>query len=263
MTNISYQLYSSREFYPVENSLKLIGENGCQEAEGVAGFIIKDDPADTDKALSDLKSALDANGLTMPTMHIMIDQLKSSPEQLIKCAKVLGCHTLAIAYLEEESRPTTASGWKDFATNLKPYAKPLLDSGISLAWHNHDFEFMPIDGSYPMAEILAGFPELKFEMDVAWVVVANVDPIAEIKKFSNRLIALHIKDKAPEGQNQDQDGWCNVGEGIVPWAEILQESKNHSNIKHFVLEHDNPKSDAEFVSVSVPNVQRLLANAGY
>ena len=263
MTNISYQLYSSRNFYPVENAITMIAKHGCKEAEGVAGFIIKDNPADTEKELTAIKNALDKNGMTMPTLHIGVALVESHADTLIKIAKTLGCHTLFIAYLEHEKHPTTADGWRQYGADLKSIVQPLIDAGLDVGWHNHEFEFVPVDGSYPMAEMIKGFPELKLEMDIAWVAEANADPIAEMEKFSDNLIALHVKDKAPAGQNEDQDGWCNIGEGVINWGDILVAAKKNPNIKYFVLEHDNPKSDLEFASVSTPYLQKLLNDAGY
>lgn len=263
MTNISYQLYSSRHFGPITETMKMISEHGCKEAEGVAGFIVKDDPAETDKALAELKNALDANGMTMPTLHTGVDLLKDHVDTLIKCGKTLGCNTIIVAYLEPNQRPTTADGWRQYAADLKPYAQPLFDAGFDVGWHNHDWEFTPLEGTCAMEQIMLGFPELKLEMDIAWVAEAGVDPLDALKQFSDKVFVLHVKDKAPAGQNEDQDGWCNVGEGVIKWADILAEAKKYPNIKHFILEHDLPKSDVEFASVSAANLRKLLTGAGY
>ena len=76
-----------------------------------------------------------------------------------------------------------------------------------------------------MAEIVTGFPHIKLEIDVAWVVLANQDPHDILKQYGDRIVAIHIKDIAPAGQNTDQDGWCHVGEGIIDWQSILKNCK--------------------------------------
>ena len=259
---ISYQLYSSRNFFPVENTLSLIRKHGCTECEGVAFFIITEDADETTKNIHALKQHLDANTLTMPTIHIMVDHLQLYPDALLQCADVLGCHTFIVAYVMEQHRPSTATGWQDFAKQVKSHARPLTDKGLQIGWHNHDFEYAPVDGSYPMAEMLKAYPEMLWEADVAWMHVAKVDPIVEIQKYADRLCAVHVKDIAPEGQNKDQDGWCNVGEGVLDWYEILTAVRKHTTVKHFILEHDNPASDTEFASVSIPYLKNTLKKIG-
>ena len=60
----------------------------------------------------------------------------------------------------------------------------------------------------------------------------------------SRMAAAHIKDIAPAGQNTDEDGWADVGQGTLPWADLFQTIKTKSAARYFVAEHDNP-SDAE------------------
>lgn len=265
MANVSYNLFSSRDFFPLEDALKRTSEHGCKEAQIASGYYLKDTPAETEKAVSDIVTCLRANNLTVPVIHTSIDHYKNRTDDLIETSKILGCTALILPYVQPDDRPTTAKGWYDFARDLQSHVKPFLDAGITIGWHNHHFEFFPIDGVYPMDEIFRGFPELKFEMDMAWVEVAKVDPVELIKKYQNRLFALHVKDRNPKGQNEDQGewGWCNIGDGIVPISDVLKESNKNPAIKYFILEHDNPKCDVEYLSASVPKLKQLLAQAGY
>ena len=55
-------------------------------------------------------------------------------------AKALGCKTVFIAYVAPKDRPTTAKGWRQLACQVQHYAQPVLNAGIQVGWHNHDFE---------------------------------------------------------------------------------------------------------------------------
>ena len=266
MTSISYQLYSSRNFFPVENTLNLISEHGYEEVENMTPYILTDNPADTNQAIASLQGQLADNGLTMPILHITLDHIQNRMDEVIQCAQAFESKTIVLGSLGPtilKNMPTTPEQWYDIGAMLKDTAQPILDAGLDMGYHNHHFEFIPIDGVYPIDEILRAFPQVKLQIDVAWVLVAGFDPVGVIPQYHDHIVGLHVKDKAPDGINQDQDGWCNLGEGIVPWQDVFMETKKYPNIKHFALEHDNPKSDAEFISVSTPHFKTLLAHAGY
>jgi len=68
--SFSYQLYSSRNFPPLTNTIKLVGELGYSEVEGYGGLF--GDMA----AVKALKADLDANGLKMGSTHIGLDMVE-------------------------------------------------------------------------------------------------------------------------------------------------------------------------------------------
>ena len=92
--------------------------------------------------------------------------------------------------------------------------------GLRFAWHNHDFEFQPLeDGSLPIEHVLGD--RLLWEADLAWVVRGGADPRRWIERYRGRIPLVHVKDIAPAGENADEDGWADVGAGVVPWARAL------------------------------------------
>jgi sugar phosphate isomerase/epimerase len=63
-----------------------------------------------------------------------------------------------------------------------------------------------------------------------------------------------VKDLAAEGQLVDEDGWADVGHGIMNWAALLPVMQETS-ADVWVLEHDNPSDDARFASKSIAAVK--------
>lgn len=87
----------------------------------------------------------------------------------------------------------------------------------------------------------AADPEnLKLQADLAWVARGGVDPAAFVREHAGRIISVHAKDNAPEGQNEEQDGWAEVGYGTMDWEAILP-AVVESGAQWFVVEHDNPR----------------------
>ena len=243
---IGFQLYSARNF-PLADVLKTIAELGYTQAEGYGSLY-------TDPAA--LRAQLDANGLTMPTAHIGLADLEDSAKGLA-LAKTLGIKVLVCPWLAPELRGTTAAEWTALGQRLERIAKPYVDAGYSFGYHNHDFEFQPIDGQYGMDLLLDAAPSVNVEADVAWIVRGKADPAPWLEKHGHRIIAVHVKDLAPEGQNLDEGGWADVGHGIIPWADLWSVIKDKTRARYFVAEHDNPKDINRFASRSMEAIKAL------
>ncbi len=249
MTAFSYQLYSSRNFPPISNTLKMLADCGYAQVEGFGGLYGTLDEAKR------LRSEVDAAGLTMPTAHIGLDVLESDPKSAAAIAEALGLKAAFVPYLAADQRPDDAEGWKSFGRRVAAAAKPLIDAGLLVGWHNHDFELVPLaDGSVPLDLIFEGGPELKLELDVAWVVMGGGDPFGVISRHSDRIAAVHIKDIAPAGENLDQDGWADVGEGTMDWP-ALTVSLGKTGARYFVMEHDNPSDHRRFAERSIQSAK--------
>ncbi len=135
--------------------------------------------------------------------------------------------------------------------------KPIRDAGLGYGWHNHDFEFSALpDGTLPIEHLAAASPEIDLELDLAWIYVAGHDPVTWIERFTGRILAAHMKDRAPEGENADEDGWADVGHGVMNWTAIAAALKA-ANVPRFILEHDNPSDVARFARRSLATVKGL------
>ena len=251
MTQLSYQLYSSRNFGPLGDTLKMVADAGYTQVEGYGALYANLDDLDG------LVGHLHANSLHMATAHVGLDMLENEPARFLEIAKAVGLEAAFVPHLAEEHRPTDAAGWSAFGARLDAAGAPLRDAGMAFGWHNHDFEYRPLDdGSMPMDHILAGGPGLGFEFDVAWSVRAGADPMPVIERLGDRIVAAHIKDIAPAGENLDEDGWADVGKGTMDWPAIMA-ALRETACKYFVMEHDNPSDDVRFAKASYAFISGL------
>lgn len=245
----SYQLYSSRNFPPVAETLKMLAELGYDGAEGFGGLY-------ADKAgLENLAAGLKANGLAMKSGHFGLDQVELTPDWAIEVATTLGMDTVIVPWIHPDLRPSTGKGWHDLGARLQKAGAPIRAAGLQFGWHNHDFEFVKTaDGAIPQTAFFEGGPDLKWEMDVAWVVRGGADPLAWIKDHAARIVAAHVKDIAPKGENLAEDGWADVGHGVVAWREIMPALKA-IGVTNFVMEHDNPADHRRFATRALASVK--------
>lgn len=247
--DLSYQLYSARNATPWPNVFAALAEQGYSQVEGFGGML--DNPAE-------LAADLDNAGLKMPSSHLALEMLEDDFDKALEIINVLGIKQVYAPYLVEEDRPKDAAGWQTFAQRLSKAGDKLASHGVTFGWHNHDFEFVALpNGQTPMAIILDNAQNVTWEADIAWVIVGGHDPIEWIEKYGSRITAVHMKDKAPEGENVDQDGWTDVGSGTIDWAALTSAIKAKTNAKALIMEHDNPADAIAFGANSIAYAKTL------
>jgi sugar phosphate isomerase/epimerase len=245
MTEWSFQLYSARNHPPLSTTLQLLAELGYTQVEGFGGLY--------DQA-TELRQDLDRNGLSMPTGHFGLALLQDQVDDARRIIETLGVETVICPHLTVEQRPANAEGWKQMAETLNAVGKPYLSAGLGFGWHNHDFEFVPLENGQTPMEILLENSELGWEMDLAWVVRGKADPQEWIRRYGNRLCAVHVKDIAPAGENPDEDGWADVGHGVIDWPGLYTQLRQ-TPAQWYVMEHDKPSDVARFARRSLETVQ--------
>jgi sugar phosphate isomerase/epimerase len=246
MPQISYQLYCSRGFPPLKDTLMMLSDIGYREVEGFGGLL--DD-------IDGLKADLDRAGLKMTSCHIGLDQVQSGAG--LKIAHALGLEAVFVPFLQPNERPKDAKGWAAFGQTLAEAGKPLMDAGIAFGWHNHDFECVVTDsGEMPLDLIVAASDDMRHELDIGWVARAGHDPAAWVNKYAGRIASAHIKDIAPSGECADEDGWADVGHGTLDWPAI-HAALQAAGVARYVVEHDNPSDHQRFASRSFATISKF------
>jgi sugar phosphate isomerase/epimerase len=242
---VSFQLYSARKFPPLDTQLATLAKLGYRNVEPYGGLFQNPD---------ELKAALQKHKLSAPTAHIGIDRLRTDVGGAAKLGKDFAVKELIVPAVGQAERTQDAAGWKKLGAELSDYQKKLAAQGIDLAWHNHAFEFAKLpDGTYPLDHIFAAAPGLHWQADIGWIAWAGEDPAAWIKKYADRVTAVHIKDLAPKGENAEEDGQADVGHGVLDWKKLMPAIKA-PGVKYLVMEHDNPSDFERFAKRSFQTV---------
>lgn len=233
---IAIQMYTLRDYGTLDEQLAAVEAAGITAVETV-GF--------QDSTAKELKALLDAHGVQAISTHAQLADLRDNLDEVVAFNKELGNSYITVPYLAEELRPSDAAGWTALGEELKQIAAEIGDDGMTLAYHNHDFEMVDYDGRTAM-EILfdAAGPEVMAEIDLAWVDRGGHDPAEFLGRFDGRIFAVHVKDNAPEGENLDQRGFAIAGQGTLDWAAILPAAEE-AGVQWYILEHDLPLDASE------------------
>lgn len=205
-----------------------------------------------------MKTLLDEIGLTARTGHFNMDMVVHEFDRVVDAARVLGMGLVVAPYIAPEARPATVDGWKILGALLQGCAELYAEAGLAFAWHNHEFEFFPLpDGSFPIEHLLG--ERLLWEIDVAWVARAGVDPLPWIRRYAGRIPAVHVKDMAPPGEKLDEDGWADVGTGVLDW-QTFWPATVAAGSRLMIAEHDKPSDYRRFAANSIIAMRKLAAS---
>jgi sugar phosphate isomerase/epimerase len=240
---LSIQLYSLRDYKDLDAQLDALAEIGFRRVEAVGGH------------LSDAKATrakLDARGLSAPTGHVGMDDLRSRADWVLEQARIVGIEQLFMPAVAAEDRVQPPDRWKAVGEELGKLAQTFAAAGIPLGYHNHHWELEPFDDGRTPLEILFDASRgsgLRWQADIAWLVRGGADPVVWLERYKDRLVSAHVKDIAPAGQNVDEDGWADIGKGTLDWPKLWREAKSRG-AKWMVLEHDKPKDAVGFARSS-------------
>jgi len=259
---VALQLYSVRDemaadFRGTLEKVKALGYDGVEFA-GLFG----QEPAQIKRMLAEI-------GLAAVSAHVPLEALLASPEAVVAAYREIGCGFVAVPYVTEERRPG-AAGFADTIEDIRALGEAARAQGVTLLYHNHDFEFEKVNGEYGLdvlyREVL---PELlQTEIDVCWVKVAGLSPADYIKKYTGRAPVVHLKDffmkgdKKPEklyaligladdGEPQQEElfGFRPVGHGKQDMPAILCAAEQ-AGAQWVVVEQDEPApGDTRLASV--------------
>ena len=166
-----------------------------------------------------------------------------------------GIKYMGNAILLDEDRPTL-DDYKRFADKFNKCGEQCRKAGVQLYYHNHSFEFQPMNGTTPYEEMIKIFDKnlIKLEIDVFWVTVAGLNPVAWIQKLNDRLLFLHMKDLKKGSQtkvynfNIPEDSYVELGTGMLDYKAILNEARK-AGIQYAIIDQDSTQMEDKIASV--------------
>jgi len=219
-----YNLY--RTPLNIMEKLKVISTLGYDGVE-LAGFNGMDYDGFSAK---EIRTAIDEYGLEICGAHIMYRLFEESMSEIICFHKEAGIPWVAIPRPLVESKHDIDL----LIGNINRYSGQLRQAGLNLYYHCHDFEFRDFEGTTAMQEILDA-TDIMIEVDVYWAAKGGADVAAFLRKHSDRILYIHLKDGNEEGS-------CAVGQGKLP-CRSYYELAEAAGAEYVIVEDDMQKPD--------------------
>ncbi|MCA9138825.1 MAG: sugar phosphate isomerase/epimerase [Planctomycetales bacterium] len=258
--NIGIQLYTLRNEIgrDVAGTLKAVADAGYKQVEPY-GFPNADEMIREAKAngMAVNSSHIDSDGILKP------DQKGVQPfEKILDKANDLGLTHVVVPWLAPDLRDSLDK-YKMIADRCNVAAEKAKRAGIQLAYHNHSFEFKPLEGGKTGYDVFIDqFSDaMKFEIDVFWVAVAGVDSAELIGKLSGRVTQLHLKDldrsvKPPQYDSIPQEAFKELGNGVIDMEPILAAAEK-AGVSHCHVEQDHSPHPIESIQQSAAFLRSL------
>jgi sugar phosphate isomerase/epimerase len=236
---VGLQLYSLRNEFKtdVAGTLARIKEWKITKIEGGGTYGLP---------IAEYKKLLQQNNLEMVSYGASFEELEKDPQAVADNAKSFGAKYLMCAWVPHQEGTFALTEIKKAVDVFNKAGKVLADNGVKFCYHPHGYEFGPYEGGTFFDYMVKNTDPkyVNYEMDVFWVKHPGQDPVALLKKYPNRFLLLHLKDRAP-GTPGNQNGRApdesNVvlGKGDVGIAAIMQEAKK-IGIKYAFIEDESP-----------------------
>lgn len=256
---VGLQLYTLRDVMAKDpdGTLQKVAEIGYKEVESF-GY---SDGKFFGKTPREFAAKLKELGLTAPSGHYTTGKIMKGKGTLtddwkraVDDAAAIGQKYMVCAFLFPPER-TKLDDYKQFADLFNKSAEVCRAAGVQFAYHNHDFEFVPLDGQVPYDLLLSSTdPKLvKMELDLYWATFANQDPVALFKKHPGRFPLWHVKDMAKTPKRE----FAEVGTGSINFQRIFDAKKTAGLTNYFVEQDVCKRPPLEAIAISYQNVQKL------
>ena len=227
---IAVQVYSVREEAERDfaGTMKKLGEMGYDGVE-LAGLY--------GKSAEEIRDSIKAAGLTAISAHVSYDELAGDLEKTLQDYETIGCRYIVIPWLGEDRR-FGAALYEETIKGIPVIAEGCKKHGMTLLYHNHDFEFAKTpDGTYALDQLYAEVPAdvLGAEPDTCWIKVGGPDPSEWLKKYSGRCPLVHVKDFRRKADGVDL---LALGEGEQDFPTLVKTAKE-CGAQWLVIEQDD------------------------
>lgn len=246
---LGIQLYSVRDdaARDLPGTLRQLAEMGYDGVE-LAGLYGK-----TAEEVRDLAQEV---GLTIISAHVGLAEFRQGIPETVARYRTAGCRYIAIPHLAAEDRPD-GENFPQVMQEIAAIAEECAKQGLTLLYHNHDFEFAKLpDGRTELEALYACAPEtlLQTEIDVCWVNIVGEDPAALLRKYTGRAPLVHLKDSVGDRSAEHYESlgidhrpapdavpfsFRPVGSGVVNIPAVVEAAKD-AGASWLIVEEDEP-----------------------
>lgn len=198
--------------------------------------------------VTDIAAYSDEFGFSVPSLGVGTGDLEDRLDRVIEAAQAVGATYVRISgNRPDEGQAQTEDDYLALADILNAAGGPLQEAGITVAYHNHGWEFEDLgDGRTGMDVLLAetDADTVAFELDLYWSEIGGGDAVSLIEANPGRFPLFHVKDAmmATNDAGEEAPTFATVGQGYIDFATIFEHADT-AGTEYFFIENDQPDPD--------------------
>ena len=220
----------------LDGTLRRVADIGYREVEfaGLAGM-----------TAAAFRQKLRHHVLAVPSIHAGYDSLRGDLDAVLREASAFGAGFVVCPSIDARER-RTADDWKQVCGTLARAGRAARSHGLALAYHNHDYEFVPFaDGTTPFDLLLRETEpaDVRLEFDVYWATRGGLDPVRCLRDNADRIALVHLKDLGRDGATVE------LGAGVLAIEQIVRAALAIGT-KHLFVEQDDSADPLRSIGIS-------------
>ncbi|HEV2121969.1 MAG TPA: sugar phosphate isomerase/epimerase [Chloroflexota bacterium] len=224
---VGLQLYSVRKDCEADlpGTLKAVAEMGYTGVE-FAGYY--------GRTAQELRTLLDDNGLNVAGTHTPFKSVQDDElQQTIEFNQAIGNKYLIVPSIPQDRRGTREA-WQETARFFNELTEKVKPHGMHVGYHNHSFEFQPLDGELPWDTLGQNTkPEVILQLDLGNAMHGGVDPVPFLRKYADRAITVHLKDRSTTNDK------ALLGEGEIDFREVFRICESTGKTQWYIVEQES------------------------
>jgi sugar phosphate isomerase/epimerase len=224
---VAVQLYSVRKDCEADlpGTLKAVKEAGYDGVE-FAGYY--------GRSAEEIRRLLDDTGLKVAGTHTPFAAVQDDTlQETIALNKAIGSEYVIIPSLPQNRRGSR-QGWVEIAHFFNQLSEQLKPHGLRTGYHNHSFEFQPLEGELPWDTLFSNAnPNVVMQLDLGNAYRGGPNPVPFIGKYPGRSETIHLKDHSPSNDK------ALLGEGDIDFAEVFRLCESAGNTKWYIVEQES------------------------
>jgi sugar phosphate isomerase/epimerase len=197
------------------------------------------------------KAKLAEHGLDAVSGHFPFEQWSENPEAVLLQARDLGLVEVGCAWIPHSGNFDEAT-CRHAIEVFNKAGKLAAQHHMHFFYHTHGYEFQPYlkDTLFDLLVQQTDPANVKFEMDIFWIVHAAQDPVRLLWKYPFRWELMHLKDMRAGTQTGLLTGSSDVtndvalGKGVIDLHAILSVARQ-VGVKWYFIEDESPDSEEQ------------------
>lgn len=208
------------------------------------------------KALNELR---DEFGIEIVSIQVKPKYVFCKSDKIIEFCKATGCKNVVISMLPFKCILGKEKRFYDFIDSLDKAFDTYAESGITLAYHHHNWEYVRLsNGKTRMQELLDHTKKIKVVHDTYWTAQCGISPASQIQEFEDRLLGIHLRDLTFKKQGIYVKALdAAIGDGVIDFSSVLDAAEKVS-CKYLVIEQNasDPYTEIEKSIYTLINMRK-------